>query len=1048
MEEKHLTILSPKEVDELYGLPALDELQREEYFHLDEPERLAMFSLRGLPAKVYFILQHGYFKAKQQFYIFTFAEVQSDVVAVLRTHFAEEYSSALVKDLEENVSSVSKPTRLTQQKMILTLTGYQSTTPAIRKLLLDKAQYLARIHSKPIYIFRELVHFLHHRRIVLPGYSVLQQHIVSKALVRERTRIEQLLNRHVSAQEMTLLDVLLEKEDNDQTSSQPYYRLTYLQQEPANFNYQAMREQVKRKTLLQPVYDIATRVLPLLDLSHENIYYYGSLAHYYTIYKLKQFQSNIIHLYLLCFAYSRWQLINDILIEAFQYHVRDFTDKAKTYAKDQVAGYHLAANAQLRKVPHLLRLFTDSAISDDTTFGEVRRRALSIIGAEDIDLVSQYIERHRLDDKALQWSYYDLNKRKLGYTMRYLFTHLHFEGTRTNSPFVQAIQLMQEVFQSGRRLGQIDSNLLPTEFVSRRLRRYLYDGLSDKPHQLNTVRYEVFVYHTLTHRLESGDIFVPDSGEHRSFDQDLIPVEQWKNKPDLLRKLDFPRLLKPIDQLLDEWEEAIGELYQVVNRRIRQKDDQDIRVTEQGNTLKWQLTYQEDEEASNHQVYRQFTPIHITSLLPLVDQHTNFLSAFTHILPQRGRKKSDPQYLLASILALATNHGFKRMAEISDLNYHELVSMTNNYLRVETLRAANDRVVNATARLSMYEHFHIQPNTVHSSSDGQKYETQFETINSRYSSKYFGLSKGVTSYTMVANHIPVNAKIIGANEHESHYVFDLLFNNSSDVQSQIHSTDTHGTNQVNFAILDLFGYQFAPRYKQISSRAKMIYSFRHPIHYEDELLKPVRMIRRLSVEDEWDNVQRIMASLALKRTTQSTIIRKLSSYSRTNKTKQALWEYDNIVRTEYILRYLNSRQLRRNVQKALNRGESYHSLRKHIAYVNQGKFRVHSVQEQQVWSECTRLVANCMVYYNTYLLSELLQQKQKQFEERSMGQRPTNQVKDVSIEDDQQSLKEAIKAIKQVSPIAWRHIHIYGTYRFLKQDELISWEEVIKSVKL
>lgn len=424
----------------------------------------------------------------------------------------------------------------------------------------------------------------------------------------------------------------------------------------------------------------------------------------------------------------------------------------------------------------------------------------------------------------------------------------------------------------------------------------------------------------------------------------------------------------------------------------------------------------------------------------MVNQHTNFLSAFTHILPRNVRKQCDPHYLLASILALATNHGLKRMAEISDLNYYEMISTTNNYLRVETLQAANDQVVNATAQLPMYEHFHIQPDLLHSSSDGQKYETQFETVNSRYSSKYFGLSKGITSYTMVANHIPVNAKIIGANEHESHYVFDLLFNNSSDVQPQVHSTDTHGTNQVNFAILDLFGYQFAPRYKQISSRAKMVYSFRNPIYYENELLKPVRKIKGDLMREEWDNVRRIMVSLALKNTTQSTIIRKLGSYSRTNRTKQALWEYDNIVRTEYILRYLNSKQLRRNVQKALNRGESYHNLRRHIAYVHQGKFRLHSVQEQQIWSECTRLVANCMVYYNTYLLTELLQRKQEQLknsqEEGNVGAAP------------RLDLQETIAIIKRVSPIAWRHIHIYGTYQFLRQDELISWEDIISNVKL
>jgi hypothetical protein len=71
----------------------------------------------------------------------------------------------------------------------------------------------------------------------------------------------------------------------------------------------------------------------------------------------------------------------------------------------------------------------------------------------------------------------------------------------------------------------------------------------------------------------------------------------------------------------------------------------------------------------------------------------------------------------------------------------------------------------------------------------------------------------------VANHVPLNARIIGANEHESHYVFDLLYNNTTDIQPSIHSTDTHGTNEVNFAILAFFGYQFAPRYKDI--RGKM-----------------------------------------------------------------------------------------------------------------------------------------------------------------------------------------------------------------------------------
>ena len=67
-----------------------------------------------------------------------------------------------------------------------------------------------------------------------------------------------------------------------------------------------------------------------------------------------------------------------------------------------------------------------------------------------------------------------------------------------------------------------------------------------------------------------------------------------------------------------------------------------------------------------------------------------------------------------------------------------------------------------------------------------------------------------------------------------------------------------------------------------------------------------------------------MVSLALKTTTQSIIIGKLSTYERKNKTRRALWEYDNIIRSLYLLDYVDSPPLRRNVQRVLNRGENYH----------------------------------------------------------------------------------------------------------------------------
>jgi hypothetical protein len=98
--------------------------------------------------------------------------------------------------------------------------------------------------------------------------------------------------------------------------------------------------------------------------------------------------------------------------------------------------------------------------------------------------------------------------------------------------------------------------------------------------------------------------------------------------------------------------------------------------------------------------------------------------------------------------------------------------------------------------------------------------------------------------------------------------------------------------------------------------------------------------------------------------------------------------------------------LRKNVQRAVNRGEEYHQLRRAIAYAHGGRFRVRSQHEQEIWNECARLVANVVVYYNALILSEVLDELQKRGE------------------------IAAIEILKRVSPIAWQHINFYGHYRF------------------
>lgn len=179
-------------------------------------------------------------------------------------------------------------------------------------------------------------------------------------------------------------------------------------------------------------------------------------------------------------------------------------------------------------------------------------------------------------------------------------------------------------------------------------------------------------------------------------------------------------------------------------------------------------------------------------------------------------------------MAWGTTMGLGWMGEISDLPAHVLLRASENYLRPETLRTANDLVSNALAALPIARHYDLN-GLVHSSSDGQKFETAIPTFNARHAPKYFGLHKGIVANTLVAGNIPVNAQVIGAHDHESHYVLDLLLNNTTTVQPVIHATDTHGTNELNFALLHVFGYQFAPRYRRTQDKIRTnLCGFHHP----------------------------------------------------------------------------------------------------------------------------------------------------------------------------------------------------------------------------
>ena len=835
--------------------------------------------------------------------------------------------------------------------------------------------------------------------------------MVGRVVASERKRVTQLLGQALTPTAREQLDALLEADEG-------MYRISALKHEPKDFSHKELRREVERRKRFQPLHEFAHAFLATADISSESGKYYASLVKFYTVYKLQRMSPLTARLYLLCFAYHRFRQINDNLIEAFIHWVGRYEKQAKLAAE---AAMHKAigeAAENLHAAGDVLGLFVDAAIPDDAPFAAVKEKAFSLLGPERFPPVSDYLRNATFDKTGCEWSFYTSLSPAFKRNLRQLFTDLVFAGRVDGAPLLEAATFLQNLLRQGKSPRQAALPAFPVSVIAKNVQRYLFAPGEGKEKRLDVDRYEFLVYRLLRNALEAGDVFVLDSNEFRRFEDELISDARWQDKDALLREIGSPILLAPIRETLAAFHEALEAKFNAVNRRIADGLNAHIKVRGPDGKRRWTLAYPDPEDPADHPFYSQLPGIGIADLLWFVAAKTGFMGAFTHVLDRYVKHEPNPREILACVVAMGTNMGLWKMADVSGLGHPSLMSTARNYLRLETLHAANDAIGNAIAALPVFHQYDIQ-GEMHSSSDGQRFETQIDTINARHASKYFGLKKGVSAYTLVANHVPINARVIGTHEHESHYVFDLLYNNTSDIKPERHSTDTHGTNQVNFWILHAFGYQFAPRYRDLHKKTDALVGPRHPSHYGDFLIKPSRQTYGELIEKEWPNIQRIMASLAQKDVTQATIVRKLASYARQNQTKKALWELETICRTLYILDFIDDVELRRSVQKALNRGEAYHRFRRAVAYVNGGKFRVQTEAEQQIWNECSRLIANAVIYYNTALLSRVYEQKQAAGDQAAMA------------------------TIRDMSPVAWRHVNLIGKFEFSTAEPKVDIDALV-----
>lgn len=989
---KRRTILTESEIAELYSPPQFSPEQQRFYFTLNDIELSELDELNDRCSKIYFVMLLGFFKFKPIVLNFNAEEVQSDFQFI-----ADEYFKN--KTVDKRHLGRSQKTRLYQR--VLKLRNHILFNNAQHRDELQKfAQRAAVINLDPRSILDEMISHLSTNEISIPKYTVLQT-ITTAAVKQTNMALFDVINRHIS---LPLKQFLLElcSDDSD-------FKLKHIRRSAKDFTINEISKELTARSHIAKYIDEIDGLVKRLGLSPYNIGYYSSLVDFYTITKLKRFDKNTQAIYLICYLHERYKTICEHVADAFDYHCRRLKESAVQYAKDQAYTEWNTASKNIGKASQLLRLFIDETVNDCQSFGEVKQHALTLLDAAEIDSVCLFLADEKRTPEHYHWRYYDQQKALIGKTLRPLFLALEFKASSSTRLLYQQIKQTQRDLKDHSRCDRMDRRLIKPKLVP-----YI---ITDD--EINAHRYEVLLYLLIKSKI-NGHLFIQKTTKYSALNDDLVDDNRWKNKGKMIDDSKVERIQIEPKVLLGDLEHELESKLNNVSERIRNGDNQSVIMQDRTGKKGWRLPNKRVGSLLNNPFFERIKQIHIVELLRLVDRETGYLNAFEHVRIPQDHDESTRNNLVATLIGNGTNYGLHRMAHISDRSYDDLRLVQANYVRLETLNIANDIITNAIAKLPIFRYYDIQPDEMHASIDGQKFECRLTTFKTRYSSKYFGTNKGVSAVSLVANHVPINAQVIGANEHESHFVFDLLYNNTSDIKPTVLSTDTHGANQVNFALLDLFGYTFAPRYANVGKVIDGL--FRLSNTESKPLLALKKPIKGGYILQEWDTIQRIIVSLQQKTMSQSTLIRKLSSYSASHPLVKALAEYDRMIKSMYLLDYIDDATLRGYVQRALNRGEAYHQLRRAIASVNGNRFRGGDDQEIELWNECARLLANAVIYFNSLVLSNLLYY---------FGS--TND-----------TVKQEL--VKSVSPVAWVNVNLNGTYSFSFDENAITIESIISPI--
>lgn len=731
----------------------------------------------------------------------------------------------------------------------------------------------------------------------------------------------------------------------------------------------------------------------------------ASAAKAYDIWQLRRFDDAKRYALAACFLYDARQRLLDYLVEM---HVQFMIEMVRLTRRRYEESHRTLRKQAQRGIASLRDLASTLIAVRDKNIEFLEEKSLhessslkDLFSVINMKGIAHAIEACDNFEHLEQFGFLEGLHRSYNNFRRYFrqFSRLPFKAESGNEYIIESLETLRKLDDGV--LKNFPEEKLNVSFVPE---AWLRQSFRLKKSTIDRKTWELSPALCLKDRLRSGDVYLPGSRDHSSFWNLCYDASSWeKQRKKAYKELGLPQEAKTaIESLVSSFEETAQQAAENLPQNTY------ATITNEGLKCKREDRILEPERSG---VLRQYirsnlSQIRIEKLLYEVDSKVHFSEK---LIKATGKKRfSDDQsfyrVLMAALVAHGTNLGISTMAASTEnISVDQLQNVSTNYLIEPALYAANTALVNYHHQIPASRYW---GDGSKSSSDGQRFGVQKSSLIASFYPRYFGYyHRAISIYTHMSDkHSVFKTQVISCSEREAPYVLNGLLHNDTELTPKEHYTDTHGYTEQLFGLCHLLGYSFMPRIKNYK---KQRFYFPkgcspppelEPLFHDD--IDPELIV------EQWDNLVRVAASLKHRLVSAHVIAKRLINSSPSNRLAKALTHLGRLVKTIYLLRYIDDAGLRRKILIQLNRGEQRHNLAKHVFFANQSEFTTGDYFKMVNKASCLSILSNAILIYNTLRIEEFL--------------------KEAKVKGEIFSPEE----ITRISPLPFRHVIVNGTYDF------------------